>query len=67
MRLRKIVGPSIKALGILREENAMFEFVDGSHQRDDVMIDCLASWRLLREGVPRRPPTPSLPGTTMPR
>ncbi len=51
-RLRKITGTSIKALGILREENAVFDFiyVDGSHQRDDVMIDCLGAWRLLREG-----------------
>jgi len=51
-RLRKMVGPSIKALGILREENAVFDFiyVDGSHQRDDVMIDCLGAWRLLRDG-----------------
>ena len=51
-RLRKITGPSIKALGVLREENAVFDFiyVDGSHRRDDVMIDCLAAWRLLREG-----------------
>jgi predicted O-methyltransferase YrrM len=51
-RLRKIVGPSIKALGILREERAIFDFVyvDGSHQRDDVMIDCLGAWRLLRTG-----------------
>jgi predicted O-methyltransferase YrrM len=46
------VGTSIKALGILREENAVFDFiyVDGSHQRDDVMIDCLGAWRLLRDG-----------------
>jgi predicted O-methyltransferase YrrM len=51
-RLRKMVGTSIKALGSLREENAVFDFiyVDGSHQRDDVMIDCLGAWRLLREG-----------------
>lgn len=51
-RLRKIVGTSIKALGSLREENAAFDFiyVDGSHQRDDVMIDCLGAWHLLREG-----------------
>ncbi|MGW1421297.1 class I SAM-dependent methyltransferase [Bradyrhizobium manausense] len=51
-RLRKMVGTSIKALGILREENAVFDFiyVDGSHQRDDVMIDCLGAWRLLRAG-----------------
>jgi predicted O-methyltransferase YrrM len=51
-RLRKIVGTSIKALGSLREENAEFDFVyvDGSHQRDDVMIDCLGAWRLLRVG-----------------
>jgi predicted O-methyltransferase YrrM len=51
-RMRKIAGPSIKALGILREENAVFDFiyVDGSHRRDDVMIDCLGAWRLLREG-----------------
>jgi predicted O-methyltransferase YrrM len=50
--MRKISGPSIKALGILREENAVFDFiyVDGSHRRDDVMIDCLGAWRLLREG-----------------
>jgi predicted O-methyltransferase YrrM len=51
-RLRKIVATSIKALGSLREENAVFDFiyVDGSHQRDDVMIDCLGAWRLLRVG-----------------
>jgi predicted O-methyltransferase YrrM len=51
-RLRKMVGTSIKALGSLREENAVFDFiyVDGSHRRDDVMIDCLGAWRLLREG-----------------
>jgi predicted O-methyltransferase YrrM len=51
-RLRKMVGTSIKALGSLREENAVFDFiyVDGSHQRDDVMIDCLGAWRLLRVG-----------------
>ncbi len=51
-RLRKIAGTSIKALGMLREENAVFDFiyVDGSHRRDDVMIDCLGAWRLLREG-----------------
>jgi predicted O-methyltransferase YrrM len=51
-RLRKISGNSTKALGILREENAVFDFiyVDGSHRRDDVMIDCLGAWRLLREG-----------------
>jgi predicted O-methyltransferase YrrM len=51
-RLRKIVGTSIKALGSLREENAVFDFiyVDGSHRRDDVMIDCLGAWRLLRVG-----------------
>jgi predicted O-methyltransferase YrrM len=51
-RLRKIAGTSIKALGILREENAVFDFIyiDGSHRRDDVMIDCLGAWRLLREG-----------------
>jgi len=43
-RLRKIVGTSIRALGILREENAVFDFiyVDGSHRRDDVMVDCSA-------------------------
>lgn len=51
-RLRKMVGTSIKALGSLREENAVFDFiyVDGSHRRDEVMIDCLGAWRLLREG-----------------
>lgn len=51
-RLRKIAGPSIKALGILREEQAVFDFiyVDGSHRRDEVMIDCLGAWPLLHEG-----------------
>jgi predicted O-methyltransferase YrrM len=51
-RLRKMVGTSIRALGTLREESAVFDFiyVDGSHQRDDVMIDCLGAWRLLRAG-----------------
>ena len=52
MRLRKMTGTSIKALGILREEDAVFDliYIDGSHRRDDVMIDCLGAWRLLREG-----------------
>jgi predicted O-methyltransferase YrrM len=51
-RVRKIAGASIKALGILREEKAVFDFIyiDGSHQRDEVMIDCLGAWHLLREG-----------------
>jgi predicted O-methyltransferase YrrM len=51
-RVRKIAGTSIKALGLLREEKAVFDFIyiDGSHQRDEVMIDCLGAWHLLREG-----------------
>lgn len=51
-RVRKLAGTSIKSLGILREEKAVFDFiyVDGSHRRDDVMIDCLGAWRILRDG-----------------
>jgi predicted O-methyltransferase YrrM len=51
-RVRKLAGTSIKSLGILREEKAVFDFIyiDGSHRRDDVMIDCLGAWRLLRDG-----------------
>jgi predicted O-methyltransferase YrrM len=51
-RVRKLAGTSIKSLGILREEKAVFDFIyiDGSHRRDDVMIDCLGAWRMLRVG-----------------
>lgn len=51
-RVRKISDVSSRALAMLGGEQACFDliYVDGSHRRDDVMIDCLMSWPLLRPG-----------------
>lgn len=51
-RVRKISNRSVTVLRTLRDEDASFDviYVDGSHRRDDVMVDCLLSWPLLRPG-----------------
>lgn len=49
-RVRKIAGRSTVELDALAVAGAQFDliYVDGSHDRDDVMIDSLLSWRLLK-------------------
>jgi len=52
-RVRKIASRSITALDrfATREKRSFdFIYVDGSHERDDVMMDTLLSWRLLKVG-----------------
>lgn len=51
-RVTKIAGRSTVELDALALAGAQFDliYVDGSHDRDDVMIDSLLSWRLLKVG-----------------
>jgi hypothetical protein len=52
-RVRKITSRSISALdGFATREKRSFDliYVDGSHERDDVMMDTLLSWRVLKVG-----------------
>lgn len=51
-RLEKRKGSSARALGELLEERRSFDFIyiDGGHERDVVMVDCLLAWSLLRSG-----------------
>jgi predicted O-methyltransferase YrrM len=52
-RVTKIVAESIVALHTLIKADELFDliYVDGSHNRDDVLIDSLLSWRLSRSGT----------------
>lgn len=49
-RFEKIKARSAAALDGLAESGAAFDivYVDGSHMRDDVMIDCILAWRMVR-------------------
>jgi len=51
-RVRKIKSSSASALAKLFDEGARFDLahVDGSHSRDDVIVDCLLAWPMLRPG-----------------
>jgi predicted O-methyltransferase YrrM len=51
-RVRKISRRSAEVLPLLRSDGEVFDliYIDGSHWRDDVMVDCLLSWRLLAPG-----------------
>jgi len=51
-RVEKIKATSVLALTRLAQSAAAFDliYVDGSHMRDDVMVDSLLAWRLLRRG-----------------
>ena len=51
-RVCKIKSPSATALARLSADGARFDlaYIDGSHWRDDVMVDCLLAWPLLRPG-----------------
>lgn len=48
-RVRKIKSRSFTALDQLAQENETFDliYIDGSHVRDDVLVDSLLAWRLL--------------------
>jgi predicted O-methyltransferase YrrM len=50
-RIEKIGSRSIPALDRLAEEGRRFDliYVDGSHDRDDVVLDSFLAWRLLRQ------------------
>jgi predicted O-methyltransferase YrrM len=52
-RVQKIRGRSAAALDCLVEAGAQFDFIyiDGSHARDDVMIDSLLAWKLSKQGT----------------
>lgn len=51
-RVEKLKARSVTALDGLVDSDARFDiiYVDGSHMRDDVMIDTLLAWRMLRPG-----------------
>ena len=51
-RVRKIVARSVPALDALQQENRLFDivYVDGSHVRDDILVDSLLAWPLLKVG-----------------
>jgi predicted O-methyltransferase YrrM len=50
--ITKIKMDSTKALYLLEKERRLFDlvYVDGSHYRDQVMVDSCLAWRLLRLG-----------------
>jgi hypothetical protein len=49
-RVRKVKSRSIPALEALAQTDARFDviYVDGSHLLDDVIVDSILSWRLLK-------------------
>lgn len=51
-RVEKIKAHSVTALDRLVASGGQFDviYVDGSHMRDDVMVDSILAWRLLRPG-----------------
>ena len=48
-RVRKLKSRSVPALDQLAQENEAFDlvYIDGSHARDDVLVDSVLAWRLL--------------------
>ena len=51
-RVHKIKSDSVSALSLLRSQGKKFDviYVDGSHFEDDVLVDTILAWRLLRIG-----------------
>ena len=51
-RVRKLKGASVPTLWSLGTANELFDliYIDGSHERDDVLLDSLLSWRVLAPG-----------------
>ena len=52
-RVEKIKSRSIPALDRLGEKGRQFDviYIDGSHARDDVVMDSFLAWRLLKQGA----------------
>ncbi len=50
-RVEKIKSRSVPALDRLGQDGRLFDviYIDGSHARDDVMLNSLLAWRLLRQ------------------
>lgn len=48
-RVRKMKSRSVPVLDQLTQQNELFDvvYIDGSHARDDVLLDSLLAWRLL--------------------
>jgi predicted O-methyltransferase YrrM len=51
-RVRKIKAGSALALAGLSAEQSRFDlaYIDGSHQRDDVLVDSLLAWPMIEKG-----------------
>jgi predicted O-methyltransferase YrrM len=51
-RVEKIKSRSTPALDALAEAGQRFDviYIDGSHARDDVLLDSVLAWRVLRQG-----------------
>jgi predicted O-methyltransferase YrrM len=51
-RVRKIVSRSLPALEALKDEGRRFDiiYIDGSHVHDDILVDSLLAWPLLKVG-----------------
>jgi len=51
-RSEKVKMRSLPALDKLAESGRLFDliYIDGSHQRDDVLVDSIMSWRVLAHG-----------------
>lgn len=51
-RVEKIKSRSVPALDRLGEEGRAFDliYIDGSHARDDVVMDSFLAWRVLKQG-----------------
>jgi hypothetical protein len=51
-RLEKINSRSVPALDRLAQEDRSFDiiYIDGSHQREDVMADSVLAWKILKQG-----------------
>ena len=51
-RVRKIRSRSVPALDALRQEGRSFEivYIDGSHVHDDILVNSLLAWPLLKVG-----------------
>jgi predicted O-methyltransferase YrrM len=51
-RVEKIVSRSVPALESLKQENRLYDiiYIDGSHVHDDILVDSLLAWPLLKTG-----------------
>jgi predicted O-methyltransferase YrrM len=51
-RVEKIVSRSVPALDAMRDAGRLFDiiYIDGSHVHDDILVDSLLAWPLLKAG-----------------